>query len=106
MTPSFCKGQGIVDHGIRVYINGLDMMQSRNSLQRNGSEVKDCVLIVPSLYTQNKHHTLLDAETLTNLNVLALINKNTATALHFGIDCIDETPQHFVFYNMGTSALQ
>jgi len=70
------------------------------------SQVKDCVLTVPSFYTQHERRALLDAASLADLNVLALINENTAAALHFGIDRIDEKPQHFIFYNMGASALQ
>merc|ERR1712038_2252116 len=71
-----------------------------------GSPVKDCVLTVPSFYTQHERRALLDAALLADLNVLALIDENTAAGLHFGIDRIDETPQNFVFYNMGASALQ
>jgi hypoxia up-regulated 1 len=43
---------------------------------------------------------------LAELNVLALVNENTAAALHFGIDRIDEKPLNYLFYNMGAGALQ
>uniref|UniRef100_A0A7S2EWC0 Uncharacterized protein n=1 Tax=Trieres chinensis TaxID=1514140 RepID=A0A7S2EWC0_TRICV len=68
--------------------------------------VKDCVLTVPSFYTQHERRALLDASALADLNVLALIDENTAAALHFGIDRIDEEPKTALFYNMGASALQ
>ena len=68
--------------------------------------VRDCVLTVPSFFTQHERKALLDAAELANLNVLALIDENTAAALHFGIDRIDEEPKNVLFYNMGASALQ
>ena len=70
------------------------------------SPLKDCVLTVPSFYTQHERLALLDAAELAELNVLALINENTAAALHFGIDRIDEKPQNYLFYNMGAGSLQ
>ena len=66
----------------------------------------ECVLTVPSFYTQHERRALLDAASLAGLNVLALINENTAAALHFGIDRIDETPVTYLFYNMGANSLQ
>jgi len=68
--------------------------------------LKDCVLTVPSFYTQHERRALLDAAELSDLNVLALINENTAAALHFGIDRIDEKPLTYLFYNMGAGSLQ
>jgi len=70
------------------------------------SPVKDCVLTVPSFYTQHERRALLDAAKLADLNVLALIDETTAAGLHFGIDRIDEKPQNVLFYNMGASAVQ
>ena len=69
-------------------------------------KVKDVVLTVPSFFTQHERRALLDAALLANLNVLAMIDENTAAALHFGIDRIDEEAKNVVFYNMGASALQ
>lgn len=69
-------------------------------------EVKDCVLTVPSFYTQHERRALLDAAALADLNVLALIDENTAAGLHYGIDRIEEEPRNILFYNMGASALQ
>ena len=43
---------------------------------------------------------------MAELNVLALVNENTAAALHFGIDRIDDKPLNYLFYNMGAGALQ
>ena len=69
-------------------------------------DVKDCVLTVPSFYTQHERRALLDAAALADLNILALLDENTAAGLHYGIDRIDDEPQNMVFYNMGASALQ
>ena len=69
-------------------------------------KVKDVVLTVPSFFTQHERRALLDAALLANLSVLAMIDENTAAALHFGIDRIDEEAKNVVFYNMGASALQ
>jgi len=61
---------------------------------------------VPSFYTQHERQALLDAAELADLNVLALIDEVTASALNFGMDRIDEEPKNVLFYNLGASALQ
>ena len=68
--------------------------------------ISDCVLTVPSFFTQHERRALLDAAELADLNVLALIDENTAAGLHYGIDRIEKEPQNIVFYNMGASSLQ
>ena len=72
----------------------------------NEGSIKDCVLTVPSFFTQHERRALLDAAVLADLNVLSLIDENTAAGLHFGIDRIDEEPKNVLFYNMGASSLQ
>jgi len=67
---------------------------------------KDMVLTVPSFSTQHERKALLDAAHLAGFNVLALIDENTAAALHYGMDKIMEEPKNFLFYNLGASALQ
>jgi len=69
-------------------------------------DVKDCVLTVPSFSTQHERRALLDAAQLAGLNVLALIDENTAAGLHYGIDLIEEERKNMLFYNMGASSLQ
>lgn len=68
--------------------------------------IKDCVLTVPSFFTQHERRAFLDAATLADLNVLALIDENTAAGLHFGIDRIEEKPLNVLFYNMGGHSIQ
>jgi hypoxia up-regulated 1 len=70
------------------------------------TQPRDCVLTVPSFYTQHERRAILDAAILADLNVLALIDENTAAALHYGIDRVDEEPHNVMFYNMGANALQ
>lgn len=72
----------------------------------NLATIKDCVLTVPSFYTQHEREALLDAAELADLNVLALIDEVTASALNFGMDRIDEEPKNVLFYNLGAGALQ
>ena len=44
--------------------------------------------------------------TLHHIQVLSLIEENTAAALHYGIDRVFEEPNTVVYYNMGASAVQ
>ena len=67
---------------------------------------KDIVLTVPSFATQHERRALMDAAELAGLNVLALIDENTAAALHYGMDKVMEKPKILIFFNMGASALQ
>ena len=69
---------------------------------------KDAVLTVPSFYTQNERTALLTAASLAGLNVLSLIDENTAAALRYGMDRVvpaGET-KTVLFYNLGATSLQ
>jgi hypoxia up-regulated 1 len=72
----------------------------------SSSMVRDIVLTVPSFYTIHERRALLDAAALADLNVLALIDENTAAALHYGMDRIETEPKYLLFFNMGASATQ
>ena len=67
---------------------------------------RDCVLTVPSFYTVHERRALLDAAGLADLNVLGLIDENTAAALHYAMDKQFPDDQIFLFYNMGGTAVQ
>lgn len=72
------------------------------------SEVKDAVITVPTFYTQKERRAVIDAAELGGLNVLGLINENTAFVLQYAIN-YDFNPNkttHAVFYNMGASTTQ
>ncbi|GMI02012.1 hypothetical protein TrST_g6123 [Triparma strigata] len=69
---------------------------------------KDAVLTVPSFYTQNERTALLTAAELAGLNVLSLIDENTAAALHYGMDRVVPTgeTETVMFYNLGATSTQ
>lgn len=73
--------------------------------------VNDCVISVPSYFTQAERHALLDAARIAGLNVLRLFNETTATALCYGIYKQDlpppeAPPRNVVFVDCGYASLQ
>ncbi|XP_058796639.1 heat shock 70 kDa protein 4 isoform X2 [Phymastichus coffea] len=76
-----------------------------------GTAVNDCVISVPSYFTQAERQALLDAARIAGLNVLRLFNETTATALTYGIykqdlPTPDAAPRNVVFVDCGFSSLQ
>lgn len=67
---------------------------------------KDAVLTVPAFSTIHERRALLDAAQLADLNILGLLEENTAAALHYAMDKQFPEPEIFVFYNMGGSSVQ
>eukprot|EP00602_Paraphysomonas_sp_CaronLab_P000254 CAMPEP_0185031700 /NCGR_PEP_ID=MMETSP1103-20130426/19316_1 /TAXON_ID=36769 /ORGANISM="Paraphysomonas bandaiensis, Strain Caron Lab Isolate" /LENGTH=910 /DNA_ID=CAMNT_0027567315 /DNA_START=111 /DNA_END=2843 /DNA_ORIENTATION=- len=74
--------------------------------QYGGKNVKDCVLTVPSSFTQHERAAMYAAADIADLNVLSLMEENTAAALHFGIDRVFDDSHTVLFYNMGASMVQ
>jgi len=79
-----------------------------NALQ---TPINDCVISVPSYFTNNERKALLDAASICGLNVLRLFNETTATALSYGIYKQDlpnpeDKPRNVVFVDCGHSTLQ
>lgn len=75
------------------------------------AKINDCVISVPSFFTNIERKALLDAATIAGLNVLRLLNETTATALAYGIykqdlPSVDERPRNVVFVDCGYSSLQ
>ena len=72
------------------------MMQYAKDITQNhgGKVIKDCVLTVPSSFTQHERMAIYAAADIANLRVLSLIEENTAAALHYGIDRYN-TVQYF-----------
>ncbi|XP_023018225.2 heat shock protein 70Cb isoform X1 [Leptinotarsa decemlineata] len=73
--------------------------------------INDCVISVPSYFTNNERKALLDSASIAGLNVLRLFNETTATALSYGIYKQDlpvpeEKPRNVVFVDCGHSSLQ
>ncbi len=84
------------------------MMQHAKDMTHNygGKHIKDCVITVPSHYTQHQRRAMVAAAEIADLRVLSLIEENTAAALHYGIDRVFEEPHTIVYYNMGASTTQ
>ncbi|XP_075214260.1 heat shock 70 kDa protein 4-like [Lycorma delicatula] len=75
------------------------------------TKVNDCVISVPSFFTNGERKALLDAAAIAGLNVLRLMNETTATALAYGIYKEDlptpeEKPRNVIFVDCGHSSLQ
>ncbi|KAF2880978.1 hypothetical protein ILUMI_25194 [Ignelater luminosus] len=75
------------------------------------TQVNDCVISVPSYFTNNERKALLDSAAIAGLNVLRLFNETTATALSYGIykqdlPAPEEKPRNVIFVDCGHSSLQ
>uniref|UniRef100_A0A4W3JCS3 Uncharacterized protein n=1 Tax=Callorhinchus milii TaxID=7868 RepID=A0A4W3JCS3_CALMI len=73
--------------------------------------VADCVISVPSFFTDLERRSVIDAAQVAGLNCLRLMNDTTAVALAYGIYKQDlptpeEKPRNVVFVDMGHSAYQ
>ncbi|KAM3934750.1 heat shock protein 105 kDa [Leptodactylus fuscus] len=73
--------------------------------------VTDCVISVPSFFTDAERRSVLDSAQIVGLNCLKLINDMTAVALNYGIYKQDlpgpeEKPKIVVFADMGHSSFQ
>lgn len=84
------------------------MMQHARDMTKSygGKTIKDCVLTVPSSFTQHERAALYTAAAIADFNVLSLIEENTAAALNFGMDRNFDAPTTVLFYNMGASTTQ
>ncbi|KAJ8368501.1 hypothetical protein SKAU_G00085290 [Synaphobranchus kaupii] len=74
-------------------------------------KVQDCVISIPSFFTDAERRSVLDAAQIAGLNCLRLMNDTTAVALNYGIYKQDLPPQEekskiVVFVDMGHSAFQ
>lgn len=75
------------------------------------TKVVDCVISVPSYFSNAERHAMLDAASICGLNVMRLMNDTTATALSYGIykqdlPAPEEKPRNVVFLDIGHSDLQ
>lgn len=73
--------------------------------------IKDCVLTVPSFFTNSERAALIDAANIAGLNILRLLNETTATALLYGfyktdLPPPDEKPLNVAFVDFGHSQVQ
>ncbi|XP_063166759.1 heat shock 70 kDa protein 4L [Candoia aspera] len=73
--------------------------------------VADCVISIPSFFTDAERRSVIAAVQVAGLNCLRLMNETTAVALAYGIykqdlPTLEETPRNVVFVDMGHSAYQ
>ena len=70
--------------------------------------IKDVVITVPPFWAQDERQALLDAAELAGMNVLGLMNENSAVAMKYAIDKnYDATKEHnVVFYDMGSTSVK
>ncbi|KAI1893586.1 hypothetical protein AGOR_G00125250 [Albula goreensis] len=74
-------------------------------------KVLDCVISIPSFFTDAERRSVLDAAQIAGLNCLRLMNDTTAVALNYGIykqdlPAPEEKPKNVIFVDMGHSAFQ
>jgi heat shock protein 110kDa len=75
------------------------------------TQIYDCVITVPSYFTNSERKALLDASGIAGLNCLRLMNETTATALSYGfykqdLPAIEEKPRNVILVDFGHSAIQ
>ena len=71
------------------------------------TSVKDCAITVPNFWNRDTRIRLINSASAAGLNVLSLVNENTAAAFYYGLDRLDVEKEVFViFYNLGASYLQ
>ncbi|KAF4098186.1 heat shock 70 kDa protein 4a [Onychostoma macrolepis] len=73
--------------------------------------VADCVISVPSFFTDTERRSVMDAAQIAGLNCLRLMNDTTAVALAYGIykqdlPAPEEKPRIVVFVDIGHAAYQ
>lgn len=69
--------------------------------------MKDVVLTVPSFFTQAERRAVMRAAKLVGLNVLQIMNANTAVALHYGVfrrASFNTSEKFIMFYDMGATS--
>jgi len=71
----------------------------------DGQKVVDCVIGVPSFATDKMRRAFLDAASIAGLNVLRLMNENSAIALQYGLlrQWPEKNPVKTIFFDMGHS---
>ena len=75
------------------------------------TQIYDCVITVPSYFTNAERKALLDAAGIAGLNCLRLMNETTATALSYGfykqdLPAPEEKSRNVIFVDFGHSAIQ
>jgi hypoxia up-regulated 1 len=69
------------------------------------TQVRDCVMTVPSFYTQFERQALLDTASIAGLKA-KLLDENTAVAVQYAVDRVFNKSTTVLFYNLGSNSLQ
>jgi len=74
--------------------------------ENNDRPVVDAVVTVPVSWSQQERKAFMDSAKLAGLNILSLLNENTAAALSYGIEReYNVTKAHnYILFNMGSSS--
>lgn len=70
------------------------------------SNIRDCVVTVPSFFGYRERTAISQAVELSNLKLQALITENSAAAVQYSIDKQFNKTENIIFYNMGSSYVQ
>lgn len=75
------------------------------------AQINDCVIAVPSYFTNSQRKALGDSAALSGLNCLRLVNETTATGLSYGFYRTDLPPpeekaRNVIFVDFGHSSIQ
>lgn len=71
-----------------------------------GTEIRDCVLTVPSDWGLGARTALINAAYIADLAVLSIMNDNTAAALNYAMARNDNESINVMIYNLGSHKLQ
>lgn len=85
------------------------MVDLKSVAESDGSPVTDCVIGVPTFFTEAERRAMLAAAHVAGVNCLRLLNETTATALAYGIykaDLPETEAVNVAFVDIGHAALQ
>ncbi|KAF9432725.1 adenyl-nucleotide exchange factor sse1 [Entomortierella beljakovae] len=100
------QGQETTFTIVQVFAMYLTKMREIATNETN-APVSDCVIAIPSWFTDVQRRAVLDASEIAGLNVLRLINDSTAVALGYGItktDLPEDKPRNICFVDVGHSS--
>lgn len=100
------KGEDNKKHSVEELV-AMMLNNTRHTAENFANHpMKDCVLTVPVFFNQAERRALIDSANMTGLNVLQLMNDNTAVALNYGIfraSTFNATVKNIMFFDMGSS---
>ncbi|CAB4005469.1 hypoxia up-regulated 1-like, partial [Paramuricea clavata] len=87
---------------------GMVLNNSREIAEKFADQpIKDIIITVPPFFTQAERRAVQRAASMVGLNVLQLMNDNTAAALNFGVfryNSFNTTEKIYMFYDMGATS--